>query len=88
MTERLNKTEFFEKYGHKLKPVRFDDPETGDYLIWSPEEDDKAEEYYLLGYDIVTVYEPAADGEDDIVELDYNKGSNPYKVGYLVLTNQ
>ena len=26
--------------------------------------------------------------QDDIVELDYNKGKNPYKVCYLVLTNQ
>ena len=85
MTERLKKTEFFEKYGHKLKPVRFDDPETGDYLIWSPEEEELADEYLSKGYDIVTVYEPAADGEDDIVELEFNKGNNPYKVGYLVI---
>ena len=87
MTERFTKTEFFEKYGSKLKAVRHDDTETGDFLLWSPEEDNRAEEYFHLGYDIVTVYEPAKDGEDDIVELDYNRANNPFKIGYLVLAN-
>lgn len=85
MITRMTKTEFFKEYGHKLKSVRYDDPETGDYLIWSPEEEELADEYLSKGYDIVTVYEPAADGEDDIVELEFNKGNNPYKVGYLVI---
>ena len=85
MILRLTKTDFFKQYGSLLVAVRYDDPETGDYLIWSPEEDELADEYHSKGYDIVTVYEPAAEGEDDIVELEFNKGNNPYKVGYLVI---
>lgn len=88
MTKRFTKTEFFEKYGSQLIAVRYDDPETGDFLLWSPEEDEKAEEYFLMGYDIVTVYEPSKEGEDDVVELDYNKGKNPFKIGYLVIVEK
>lgn len=85
---RFTKTKFFEEFGHKLKAVRHDDPETGDFLLWSPEEDENAVEYNNWGYDIVTVYEPASEGEDDVVELEFNRGKNPFKIGYFVLTKE
>lgn len=85
MTNRLTKTKFFEKYGSLLKAVRHDDPETGDFLLWSPEEDESAEEYCSWGYDIVTVYEPSEEGADDVVEMEFNRGKNPFKIGYFVL---
>lgn len=88
MTERLTKTEFFEKYGHKLKAVRYDDPETGDFLLWSPEEDENAINYDSWGFDIVTVYEPSKEGEEEVVEMEFNRGKNPFKIGYFVLINK
>lgn len=85
MTTRLTKTEFFQKNGHRLVQVWEDDVETGDFQLFAPEEDELAMKYHNDGYIVCTVYEPANDGEEDVVEEEFNTANNPFKVGYLIL---
>ena len=85
MITRMTKTEFFEKNGHRLVKVWEDDVETGDFMLMAPEEDDLAKEYESKGYEVFTIYEPSSEGEDDIVENEFNLGNNPFKIGYLIL---
>jgi len=81
----MTKTEFFEKNGHRLVKVWEDDVETGDFMLMAPEEDDLAKEYESKGYIVCTIYEPSQEGEDDVVENEFNLGNNPFKIGYLIL---
>jgi hypothetical protein len=83
----MRKTEFFKNYGGGLVPVTFQDPEYGEYMLLHPEEASLAESYARGGYVVVSVHE-MEDGEDDIdtaQPCDY--GSQPFKIGYLVLDN-
>ena len=88
MITRMTKTEFFEKNGHRLVKVWEDDVETGDFMLMAPEEDDMAKDYESKGYEVFTVYEPSSEGEDDIVENEFNLGNNPFKIGYLILETE
>jgi hypothetical protein len=83
----MRKTEFFKNYGGGLVPVRPDDAEYGEYMLLHPEETSLAESYERHGCIVVSVHE-MEDGEDDIdtsQPCDY--GSQPFKIGYLVLDN-
>ena len=84
----MTKTEFFQKNGHRLVKVWEDDVETGDFMLMAPEEDDLAKEYESKGYEVFTIYEPSSEGEDDIVENEFNLGNNPFKIGYLILETE
>jgi hypothetical protein len=84
----MTKTEFFEKNGHRLVKVWEDDVETGDFMLMAPEENDLAKDYESKGYEVFTVYEPSSEGEDDIVENEFNLGNNPFKIGYLILETE
>jgi hypothetical protein len=88
MITRMTKTEFFEKNGHRLVKVWEDDVETGDFMLMAPEENDLAKDYESKGYEVFTVYEPSSEGEDDIVENEFNLGNNPFKIGYLILETE
>jgi hypothetical protein len=88
MITRMSKTEFFEKNGHRLVKVWEDDVETGDFMLMAPEEDDMAKDYESKGYEVFTIYEPSSEGEDDIVENEFNLGNNPFKIGYLILETE
>ena len=88
MITRMTKTEFFEKNGHRLVKVWEDDVETGDFMLMAPEEDDMAKNYESKGYEVFTIYEPSSEGEDDIVENEFNLGNNPFKIGYLILETE
>lgn len=88
MITRMTKTEFFEKNGHRLVKVWEDDVETGDFMLMAPEEDDMAKDYESKGYEVFTIYEPSSEGEDDIVENEFNLGNNPFKIGYLILETE
>jgi len=88
MITRMTKTEFFEKNGHRLVKVWEDDVETGDFMLMAPEEDDMAKDYESKGYEVFTIYEPSSEGEDDIVENEFNLGNNPFKIGYLILEKE
>jgi hypothetical protein len=88
MITRMSKTEFFEKNGHRLVKVWEDDVETGDFMLMAPEEDDMAKDYESKGYEVFTIYEPSSEGEDDIVENEFNLGNNPFKIGYLILEKE
>jgi hypothetical protein len=83
----MRKTEFFKNYGGGLVPVTFEDPEYGEYMLLHPEEASLAESYARGGYVVVSVHEMEY-GEDDIdttQPCDY--GSQPFKIGYLILDN-
>ena len=41
----MKKTEFFQKYGHRLVEVNNDDASTGDYMLYFPEEKYIAKKY-------------------------------------------
>ena len=82
----MNKTDFFQRYGRQLVKVNEDDPETGDYQLFAPEESNRANEYMKAGYTIASIYEDA-DGTER-VELDNDAGTSFHKIGYLVLTNK
>lgn len=88
MIWRMTKTEFFQKNGHRLVKVWEDDVETGDFMLMAPEEDDMAKEYESKGYEVCTIYEPSQEGEDDVVENEFNLGNNPFKIGYLILETE
>ena len=88
MITRMTKTEFFEKNGHRLVKVWEDDVETGDFMLMAPEEDDMAKNYESKGYEVFTIYEPSSEGEEDIVENEFNLGNNPFKIGYLILETE
>jgi hypothetical protein len=82
----MDKTEFFKRYGRQLVKVNKDDPETGDYQLFAPEESDRANGYLQAGYIIASIFEDA-DGSER-VELDNDAGTSFHKIGYLVLTNK
>ena len=82
----MDKTEFFKRYGRQLVKVNKDDPETGDYQLFAPEESSRANGYLKAGYMIASIFEDA-DGSER-VELDNDAGTSFHKIGYLVLTNK
>ena len=84
----MTKTEFFEKNGHRLVKVWDDDVETGDFQLFAPEEDELALKYHKDGYVVCTVYEPNSEEGEDWIEVDFNMGKNPYKIGYLILEKE
>lgn len=83
--KQYTKTEFFEEFGWKglIVKVNEDDAETGDYQLFCPEEQDIAKEWQDKGYEIASVFE-MEEGED-IVVLDNDLGTSPFKIGYLVV---
>ena len=60
----MNKTKFFQKYGHLLVKVNEDDPQTGDYMLYYPEDKYIAKQYLDNGYMVASVYE-VEDDEDN-----------------------
>jgi hypothetical protein len=80
----MNKTEFFEEYGHRLVQVNEDDTESGDYQLFSPEESDLAAFFQKTGYLVASVFEDE-DGTER-VELDNDSGISFHKIGYPILT--
>lgn len=81
-----SKSTFFNKYGHRLVRVMHDNPETGDFMLYSPEENHIAQEYKNSGHVIGSVYEhPYADGIEDTIVLDNNTSSGFHKIGFVVL---
>lgn len=81
----MKKSNFFQKYGHSLVTVNNDDTETGDFMLFSPEERYIVAEYLNEGYSIASVFE-MEDGEDN-VELDNDISHSPYKIGFLIMKN-
>jgi len=53
----MNKTQFFQKYGHLLVKVNEDDASTGDYMLYFPEEKYIAKDYLDKGYSVASVFE-------------------------------
>jgi hypothetical protein len=81
----MNKTEFFKQNGHRLVSVHEDDKETGNFMLFCPEESHIAQQYLDKGYSIASVFE--LQDEEDNVELDNDAGYSPFKIGYLILNN-
>ena len=77
------KTAFFEQFGQRLVKVNVDDPETGDFQLFCPEEKTRAVEYQKNGYEVASVYE-SLDDEDKVI-LDNDCGESFGKIGFLIL---
>ncbi len=86
--KQYTKTEFFEEFGRKgfIVKVNNNDVETGDYQLFCPEEQHIAKEWQDRGYVLASVFE-MEEGED-IVVLDNDLGTSPFKIGYLVVENK
>ena len=82
----MKKSDFFKKFGHLLLTVNNDDTETGDFMLFSPEEKYIVAEYLNKGYSIVSVFE--VENDEDNVELDNDISHSPYKIGFLIMKNQ
>ncbi len=80
----MNKTKFFQKYGHLLVKVNEDDPQTGDYMLYYPEEKYIAKQYLDNGYMVASVYE--VEDDEDNVELDNDISDSHHKIGLLILS--
>lgn len=79
----FTKDDFFRKFGDRLAKVNPpEDVETGEYQLFSPEENHIASEWLQKGYDVASVYETS---EGDLIKIDNDCGSNPYKIGFIVL---
>ena len=81
----MTKTAFFEQFGHRLVKVNVDDPETGDFQLFCPEEKTRAAEYQKNGYEVASVYEPEDEDGEDIVIFDNDPSPAHMKIGFLVL---
>jgi hypothetical protein len=81
----MTKTEFYQLHGSDLEIVNPGDAEYGEHLILHPEEVHVADNYCNQGHPIFTVYEESYDGGEEFVEPGFDCGSNPFKVGYLIL---
>jgi hypothetical protein len=79
----MNKTEFFKTYGHLLVKVNQDDPQTGDYMLYFPEEKHIAKDYLDNGYMVASVFE--VENEEDNVLLDNDISNAHHKIGLLIL---
>jgi hypothetical protein len=82
----MKKTEFFQNYGHRLVEVNKDDAETGDYMLYFPEEKYTAKKYLDKGYLIASVFE--VEDDEDNVELDNDISESHHKIGLLVLMSE
>jgi hypothetical protein len=79
----MKKTEFFQKYGHRLVEVNNDDASTGDYMLYFPEEKYIAKKYLDKGYQVASVFE--VEDDEDNVELNNDISESHHKIGLLVL---
>jgi hypothetical protein len=79
----MNKTKFFETYGHLLVKVNNDDSQTGDYMLYYPEEKYIAKDYLDKGYKVASVFE--VENDEDFVVLDNDISYSHHKIGLLVL---
>jgi hypothetical protein len=82
----MNKTEFFLNYGHLLVKVNSDDAQTGDFMLFFPEETNIAKKYLDNGYSVAYVFE--VENNEDNVELDNDLGYSHHKIGLLVLQSE
>jgi len=83
----ISKTKFLKDYGHRLVRIAEDDSETGDYMLYHPEEKFEASDYIRDGYEVASVYE-VPEEDDDFVEIDNDISEHPFKIGYFVLSNK
>jgi hypothetical protein len=81
----MTKSEFYRKHGSNLETINPDDAEYGENLVLYPEENHIAEKYLKKGHDVYTVYEESHEGGEEYVEAGFDSGTNPFKVGYLIL---
>jgi hypothetical protein len=79
----MNKTKFFQKYGHLLVKVNEDAADTGDYMLYFPEEKHIAKDYLDNGYMVASVFE--VENEEDNVLLDNDISNAHHKIGLLIL---
>jgi hypothetical protein len=79
----MNKTQFFQKYGHLLVKVNEDDASTGDYMLYFPEEKYIAKDYLDKGYSVASVFE--TEDDEDFVLLDNDISNSHHKIGLLIL---
>jgi hypothetical protein len=82
----ISKTKFYEQYSHQLVKVNNDDTESGEFMLFHPEERFIAADYIDAGYDIASVYE--TENGEDVLEIDNDISNHPYKIGYLVIKKQ
>jgi hypothetical protein len=80
----ITKTKFFRDHGHRLVKIAEDSADSGDIMLFHPEEKWTAADYILEGYEIASVYE-MPDEDEDVVEINNDVSEHPYKFGYLVL---
>ena len=81
------KTMFFEEHGNELIVFNSDDKETGDYMLFHPEESNVAETMSNNGHKVFSVFEPLTkESDDDIVSLDTPFFGEEFgKIGYLII---
>jgi len=84
---KMKISKFFEKYGDRLVQVHEDDVETGDYMLFHPEERFIAVDYLGDEYDVVSVYEQV-DSDEDVAIIDNSIEEHPFKVGYYIIKKQ
>lgn len=81
----IAKTDFFRKFGERIVPVVTDNVETGDFMLFHPEEKYKALNFINEGYEVASVYET---NTEDVVSIDNDISEHPFKIGYLVLKKE
>ena len=81
----IAKEDFLKKFGTRLVPVASDNAETGDFMLFHPEERYIASEYLKEGYSVASVFETET---GDVVSLDDDTSEHPYKIGYLIISNK
>jgi len=81
----ISKDLFFSKFGSSLVTFCKDDPETGDHLLYHPEEEHIARAYAEQGHQVVSIQFTDADHVDELVNLNDPFEEHPEKYGYFVL---
>jgi hypothetical protein len=79
----MEKTKFFQRYGDRLVKVNNDDTETGDFMLFCPEESYTAKDYLDKGYSVASVFE--VENAEDNIELDNDTSPSPYKIGFIII---
>ena len=78
------KTKFFEEYGHRFAKVKNDDSETGDYMLYCPEEIEEAVNFKKRGFEVASVYDECGIKEDTVV-LNNDPSDAFHKYGFLII---